>query len=93
MGLSAPRFKQRICVDPQNKSWADDTSKFGFTMLRKMGWDAGKGLGRDGSGMTEHVKVSVKNNSAGVGAKSTAGDNWLQNTDAFAKLLAELNER
>jgi len=27
-------------------------------MLMKMGWRAGKGLGKDESGMTAHVKVS-----------------------------------
>lgn len=34
-------------------------------MLEKMGWSSGKGLGANEQGMTEHVKVSYKNNQSG----------------------------
>ncbi|KNE65428.1 hypothetical protein AMAG_11057 [Allomyces macrogynus ATCC 38327] len=93
MGLAGPRVRQRISADPQNRAWAEDTSKFGFRMLEKMGWSSGKGLGADESGTTSHVKVSLKSDASGIGAKAKNSDNWLSNTDAFSRLLADLNAR
>lgn len=34
-------------------------------MLERMGWQHGKGLGAKEDGMTEHVKVSYKNDTQG----------------------------
>ena len=34
-------------------------------MLEKMGWTSGKGLGAKEQGMTEHVRVKVKNDQVG----------------------------
>lgn len=34
-------------------------------MLEKMGWQPGKGLGANESGITEHVKVSYKHDTQG----------------------------
>ena len=80
MGLAEPRKKQRIVADPQNKKWADGTKNtctrgtlwpadkggFGFKMLQKMGWKEGAGLGANLDGAVEHVKVTVKADSAGI---------------------------
>ena len=60
-------------------------------MLEKMGWQAGKGLGLNENGQTEHVKISLKQDQLGVGADKKTGDNWLAHTDAFNDLLASLN--
>jgi Pin2-interacting protein X1 len=62
-------------------------------MLTKMGWAPGKGLGANEDGNTEHVKVRLKDNNFGIGANKKNMDNWLDNTDAFSRLLADLNER
>ena len=70
-----------------------DTNKFGFKMMEKMGWSQGKGLGAKEDGVQEHVKVRLKENHLGVGATKKSSDNWLGNTDAFSRLLADLNER
>lgn len=70
-----------------------DTGKFGHKMLTKMGWAPGKGLGANEDGHTEHVKVRLKDNNFGIGANKKNMDNWLDNTDAFSRLLADLNER
>jgi Pin2-interacting protein X1 len=35
-------------------------------MLSKMGWEAGKGLGKDAQGRTDHVKVKLKGNNLGI---------------------------
>jgi len=93
MGLAGPRTKQRIGADPNNLHWSNDTGKFGHKMLTKMGWAPGKGLGANEDGNTEHVKVRLKDNNFGIGANKKNMDNWLDNTDAFSRLLADLNER
>ncbi|KAF8939464.1 hypothetical protein EDD21DRAFT_391548 [Dissophora ornata] len=94
MSLKAVRHaKQRLAPDPRNLHWANDTNKFGLKMMEKMGWSQGKGLGAKEDGVQEHVKVRLKENNLGVGATKKTSDNWLGNTDAFSKLLAELNER
>ncbi|KAG9068785.1 PIN2/TERF1-interacting telomerase inhibitor 1 [Linnemannia hyalina] len=94
MSLKAVRHaKQRLAPDPRNLHWANDTNKFGFKMMEKMGWSQGKGLGAKEDGVQEHVKVRLKENQLGVGATKKSSDNWLGNTDAFSRLLADLNER
>ncbi|KAJ3289821.1 PIN2/TERF1-interacting telomerase inhibitor 1 [Borealophlyctis nickersoniae] len=92
MGLSGPKRKQRIGDDPQNKRWGDDKTKFGYKMMQKMGWNEGKGLGAKEDGVTEHVKIKLKEDNLGVGADKRTGDNWLENNSAFDQLLQSLNE-
>jgi Pin2-interacting protein X1 len=65
MGLSEPRRKQRITLDPRNETWSRDQSKFGFVLMQKMGWNAGAGLGKNQDGMKEHIKLSKKDNNLG----------------------------
>ncbi|KNC95918.1 uncharacterized protein SPPG_08675 [Spizellomyces punctatus DAOM BR117] len=91
MGLAGQKNKQRIGLDPQNKTWKNDQSKFGFKMLQKMGWSEGKGLGANEDGLTEHVKVRLKEDNLGVGADRRTIDNWLDNNSAFDALLKGLN--
>ena len=42
-----------------------DTSKYGYRMLQRMGWEEGKGLGSKEEGLKEHIKVSVKRDNSG----------------------------
>ncbi|KAF9436811.1 PIN2/TERF1-interacting telomerase inhibitor 1 [Entomortierella beljakovae] len=94
MSLKAVRHaKQRLAPDPRNLHWANDTNKFGFKMMEKMGWSQGKGLGANEDGVQEHVKVRLKEDKIGVGATKKSINNWLGNTDAFSKLLEDLNQR
>ncbi|KAI8968980.1 hypothetical protein BDF20DRAFT_792647, partial [Mycotypha africana] len=93
MGLAGQKDKQRISADPNNLFWSKDESKFGFRMLQKMGWAPGKGLGVNEDGHKEHVKIRLKDNNLGVGATKKNIDNWLGNTDAFSRLLADLNSQ
>ncbi|KAJ3209408.1 hypothetical protein HK099_008517 [Clydaea vesicula] len=92
MGLAGTKNRQKIGLDPNNKTWADDKSKFGFKLLSKMGWEQGKGLGAKSDGISEHVKVSYKKDTLGVGADKRTIDNWLDNTSAFDALLKNLND-
>lgn len=60
-------------------------------MLEKMGWSQGKGLGAKEDGIIEHVKVSYKNDSKGIGFKDN-GEQWTENEDKFASLLESLSQ-
>ncbi|ORX61537.1 G-patch-domain-containing protein [Hesseltinella vesiculosa] len=91
MGLAGQKERQRISSDPNNLNWSNDTSKFGFRMMAKMGWAPGKGLGANEDGSQDHVKIRLKDDNLGLGAKKNQSDNWLGNTDAFSRLLADLN--
>jgi Pin2-interacting protein X1 len=63
-------------LDTQNKQWAEDKTKFGYRMMQKMGWTDGKGLGVKEDGATEHLRVRKKLTTAGVGAISSAREQW-----------------
>ncbi|XP_060947356.1 PIN2/TERF1-interacting telomerase inhibitor 1 [Limanda limanda] len=89
--LAEPRRKQKWSVDPRNSAWSKDESKFGQKMLERMGWSKGKGLGRTEQGVTDHIKVKVKNNSYGLGTTASYEDNWIAHQDDFNELLAQLN--
>ncbi len=93
MGLAGPKQKQRLGYDPQNTSWSNDTSKFGYKMLEKMGWKEGKGLGANEDGAHEHVKVKFKQDALGVGADARSIDNWMENAFAFDDILKNLNAK
>jgi hypothetical protein len=49
-----------------NTPIADDNK--GARMLAKMGWNKGRGLGKDGSGIINPIKAESYAQSAGIGA-------------------------
>ncbi|XP_044174941.1 PIN2/TERF1-interacting telomerase inhibitor 1-like isoform X2 [Acropora millepora] len=55
--LAERKKKQKWSADPRNTNWSNDTSRFGYQMLSKMGWDSGKGLGAKEDGMTAFIKT------------------------------------
>lgn len=67
-----------------------DSNKFGQKMLEKMGWQHGKGLGANEDGITEHIKVSYKNDSKGMGYKES-NDQWTEHETNFSALLESLS--
>jgi Pin2-interacting protein X1 len=80
-----------------NKAWAEDTSSFGQRMLMKMGWKAGKGLGKEETGMTSHVKVEKKIDARGLGAAADplgeGNTKWAEQQQSFTGVLAALNKK
>ncbi|XP_046743376.1 G patch domain-containing protein 4 [Diprion similis] len=90
--LAEPRRKQKWTLNPRGKQWSDDSTKFGQKMLEKMGWSSGKGLGANEQGMTEHVKISYKNDQSGIGFKDS-GDQWTQHQADFNNFLSQLQEQ
>lgn len=91
--LAEPRRKQKWTLNPRGKEWSEDSNKFGQKMLEKMGWTSGKGLGANEQGITEHVRVSVKNNTTGIGYKQNASDEaWTEHQDSFNDFLQKLRQ-
>nr|CAD7600970.1 unnamed protein product [Timema genevievae] len=67
-----------------------DNNKFGQRLLEKMGWKEGCGLGAKLQGPVEHVKVTFKNDSKGIGFKE-GSEEWTEHQSNFDSLLTQLN--
>lgn len=98
MGLAGTKVKQRFGLDPRNTAWSNNTERFGHQYLEKMGWTPGKGLGLVNHATTTHVKVSIKMDNAGLGAKlakKTKKDEFdsgeCAGLDVFQRILGRLN--
>ncbi|XP_033112905.1 PIN2/TERF1-interacting telomerase inhibitor 1-like [Anneissia japonica] len=89
--LAEPRRRQKLSNDPRNTSWKNDSNKFGKRLMEKMGWTDGKGLGANEDGCQDHIKVSLKNNTRGLGCTVSHEDKWIAHQDDFNSLLANLN--
>lgn len=63
--LAEPRRKERLSIDPQNLHWRDSSNNFGKKMLEKMGWQYGKGVGKNEQGIANNI--SIKPNYSGKG--------------------------
>eukprot|EP00644_Phytophthora_capsici_P011895 jgi/Phyca11/505246/fgenesh2_kg.PHYCAscaffold_12_\ len=66
-----------------NESAAAEVSDFARRQMEKMGWSAGKGLGKNEQGMKSHVKVKRREELQGVGAEKQEvkeqGNQWWYN--------------
>lgn len=90
--LAEPRSRQKWSQDPRNTNWSNDTSKFGYQMLQKMGWSEGKGLGQNLTGKTSHIRVTKNGTQAGLGLKKSHDDDWISHQEDFNALLSSLNQ-
>jgi len=91
--LAEHRRKQKFSIDPRGNNWANDESKFGQKLMEKFGWNKGDGLGANRDGRTEHIKISLKSDTRGVGCSKKHDDNWVAHQDDFNSLLASLNSQ
>eukprot|EP01095_Lingulamoeba_sp_RSL-Kostka_P005308 TRINITY_DN1663_c0_g1_i4.p1 TRINITY_DN1663_c0_g1~~TRINITY_DN1663_c0_g1_i4.p1 ORF type:complete len:354 (-),score=157.19 TRINITY_DN1663_c0_g1_i4:241-1302(-) len=78
--------------DPNNKTWSNDKSRFGFKMLQSMGWDEGKGLGKNEDGSRKYIRVKKNYNNLGIGEHKKSSENWLKGNAEFSDILKKLNE-
>ncbi|KAL6056998.1 RNA-binding protein 5 [Balamuthia mandrillaris] len=60
-------------------------TNIGNQMLRKMGWEAGKGLGKDGDGITAPIQVTQRAERAGLGAPSQNPEYTIEAGDSYQK--------
>ncbi|VDQ00742.1 unnamed protein product [Trichobilharzia regenti] len=81
----------RYSTDPNGKLWADNPDNFGRKMLQKMGWEPGKGLGKNNSGITAPIKASTQKGKRGLGLKSDFSLG-IRQIDDYANLLRALNK-
>ncbi|KAI9880669.1 MAG: telomerase inhibitor [Pleopsidium flavum] len=101
MGLSGPRKRAKISHDPNNTTWTRSVSNFGHKILAAQGWNPGEFLGATGAPHAElhtranasHIRVVLKDDNLGLGAKRGGGQIEGQCTglDAFQGLLGRLN--
>lgn len=91
--LVEPCRKQNWTLNSRGKEQSEVLNKFGQKMLEKMGWTSGKGLGANEQGITEHVRVLVKNDTTGIGYKQDALDEaWTERQDSFNDFLQKLQQ-
>lgn len=60
-----------------NEAAATGPSAWAMKMLQKQGWKEGSGLGKEGQGMSSHIRIAKKDDSLGVGAKAAQQDNFM----------------
>jgi len=87
--IIAPKIMTTL-FDPNNKFWANDTSRFGFKMMEKMGWSPGKGLGVNEDGETKSLPVKVKEDNKGVGCVQSDDQAWVITTHEYNGVLQDL---
>ena len=80
--------------DMLNATWKNNTSRFGYKMLQKMGWNEDKGLGKNESGAVSAIKLKKREDGVGLGVeKMTDGAGargWSQTANGFSSVLDAL---
>lgn len=95
--VSLPSMKvrqKRLCqsrLKPRADPVYNDTTNFGVRMLEKLGWSAGKGLGKREDGMAVPILPKVKQDIEGFGYAGEKDDHWTQHDQDFNQLLKTLN--
>lgn len=59
--------------------------------MAKMGWEKGKGLGKEQHGNIDFIQIRYKNNASGLGFQGLKDNQWTQHEDTFNSLLNKLN--
>ncbi|KAL1877348.1 hypothetical protein VTK73DRAFT_8721 [Phialemonium thermophilum] len=98
MGLAAARKRRKVGLDPNNNLWARNTDTFGQKILRAHGWEPGQFLGAKDAAHAQwhtaasasHIRVVMKEDTLGLGAKRNNGDQCT-GLDDFQDLLGRLN--
>ena len=78
--------------DPRNTAWTQDKKRFGYSMLQRMGWQDGQGLGGDGrKGSADPVKVERRTDNRGIGSTTqTANEETRKQTVELNEVLSRL---
>ncbi|KAL1636150.1 telomerase inhibitor [Diplodia intermedia] len=99
MGLAGPKNRTKISADPNNTHWSKSTDRFGHKILLKQGWSPGSFLGAKDAkhaahytaANASHIRVAVKDDTLGLGAKRGKAENETFGLSAFQGLLGRLN--
>jgi Pin2-interacting protein X1 len=69
---------------------------FGMRMLASMGWQEGKGIGKNGTGIAKHIHAKKRALNSGIGADARADASgkidWTLNAVSFDNILKGLNQ-
>ncbi|EEB07657.2 ribosome biogenesis protein [Schizosaccharomyces japonicus yFS275] len=91
MGLAGePKVRQQIYADPRNTAWANNTGRLGYKLLSSFGWTEGAGLGQSLHGQVQNIKVLVKDDTLGIGAKASNDLEW-SGLGEFNAIFGRLN--
>lgn len=99
MGLSGPKKKAKLSHDPNNTAWSRNTESFGHKILSSQGWAPGETLGARNAlhashytaGSNSHIRVLLKDDQLGLGAKSTGNNAETFGLSLFSGILGRLN--
>ncbi|OCK79339.1 hypothetical protein K432DRAFT_417415 [Lepidopterella palustris CBS 459.81] len=99
MGLSAPKNRTKLSIDPNNTTWSRNTSRFGHRILISQGWSPGSYLGATDASHSSHytaanashIRVSLKDDNLGLGAKRGSKAIESFGLSGFEGVLGRLN--
>ncbi|KAF2720290.1 G-patch domain-containing protein [Polychaeton citri CBS 116435] len=99
MGLAGQKKKTKLSHDPNNTAWAKSTDTFGHKILTSQGWKPGEYLGARDAKHSEHytaanashIRVLLREDNAGIGAKVGRGNAETFGLSLFSSLLGRLN--
>jgi Pin2-interacting protein X1 len=91
----------KLSHDPNNTKWTRDTGGFGHRIMTAQGWQPGDTLGAKNASHAEfhtaantsHIRVFVKDDNLGLGAKKGSGlaEGECTGLDVFQSILGRLN--
>lgn len=72
--------------------WQEEKNNFGLKMMSQMGWQEGKGLGKEEKGQTSFLRAVKKDNALGIGAVAGRDEVWSATQNMYNDLLKRLAE-
>ena len=91
----------KLSHDPNNTAWSRSTTGYGQKIMLSQGWSPGEFLGAKNAPHTSlysqsgasHIRVTLKDDNLGLGAKGTAnaGEGQCTGLDIFQDVLGRLN--
>lgn len=78
--------------DPNGLRWSTSDKNYGKALLKKSGWEEGRGLGKEQDGSALPVKVSRKDDVMGLGYSSGVQDTWTTQSVGFADVLDRIKK-
>eukprot|EP00919_Chromeraceae_sp_WS-2016_P030933 GHVR01073169.1.p1 GENE.GHVR01073169.1~~GHVR01073169.1.p1 ORF type:complete len:103 (+),score=22.17 GHVR01073169.1:38-346(+) len=74
--------------------WEEEKSNVGYKLMQSMGWQTGKGLGKEEQGSTQYIRTKKKVDNQGIGKGANRNDeNWAATQGLYGDLLARLNNQ
>ena len=87
--LAETRRKGKWAFNPRGLKNGGEHEKKGKSLLEKMGWNEGQGLGKSNQGRVDPITLKVKNDAKGVGFEGRS-EAVLAHQDDFQSLLEDL---